>query len=68
MAKPDLQKVYVNTSTGNLQRLDGKLGVSDAFDNLLTANGPGDAAASGVPVGGIYVEATTSGLAVRLAE
>lgn len=68
MAKPDLQLVYVNTSSGNLKRLKGKLGLAEAFENLLTANGPGDAAASGVPVGGLYVQATTSGVAVRLPE
>lgn len=65
MAKPDLQGVRV-TPAGQLFRDDGESSLEPAFDNLLTANGPGDAAASGVPVGGIYVEATTSGLAVRL--
>ncbi len=65
MAKPDLLKVYV-TAAGELFRDDGKLPLAPALENLLTANGPGDAAASGVVVGGIYVEATTSGLAVRL--
>ncbi len=67
MAKPDLQNVLV-TPAGQAYRLDGKLGLELAFDNLLTAFGPGDAAASGVPVGGLYVNPTTSGLAVRLAE
>ena len=67
MAKPDLQNVLV-TPAGQTYRLDGKLGLEVAFDNLLTANGPGDAAASGVPVGGLYVLTTTSGLAIRLAE
>ncbi len=66
MAKPDLQPVYLNTTTGDLKRLKGKLGLSPAFDNLLTAAGPGDAAVSGVPIGGIYIEVTTTGLAVRL--
>jgi hypothetical protein len=65
MAKPDLQNVVV-TPGGELYRLDGKLGLELALENLLTANGPLDAAASGVPAGGIYVEATTSGLAIRL--
>ncbi len=65
MAKPDLQNVVV-TPAGELYRLDGKLGLELALGKLLTANGPGDAAASGVPVGGIYVEVVTSGLAVRL--
>jgi hypothetical protein len=67
MAKPDLQNVYARPS-GEAFRLDGKLGLALAFNNLLTANGPGDATASGVPVGGIYVDATTSGIAVLLAE
>ncbi len=65
MAKPDLQGIRV-TPAGAMFRDDGKLPLTPAFDNLLTANGPGDAAASGVPVGGIYVEVATSGLAVRL--
>ncbi len=65
MAKPDQQNVTV-TAAGQMFRDDGKLPLAPAFDNLLTANGPGDAAASGVVVGGIYVETTTSGLAVRL--
>lgn len=65
MAKPDLQNVVV-TPAGELYRLDGKLGLKLALGDLLTANGPGDAAASGVPVGGIYVEVVTSGLAIRL--
>ncbi len=65
MAKPDLQGVYV-TAAGAIFRDDGQLPLVPAFNNLLTANGPLDAAASGIVVGGIYVEATTSGLAVRL--
>lgn len=65
MAKPDLQGTRV-TPAGVMYRDDGKLGLSPAFENLLTAFGPGDAAASGVPVGGIYVDATSSGISVRL--
>ena len=65
MAKPDLQGLRV-TPAGALFRDDGKLPLVPALNNLLTANGPLDAAASGIVVGGIYVEATTSGLAVRL--
>lgn len=65
MAKPDMQGVRV-TPAGQLYRDDGKLGLALGFDGLLTANGPLDAAASGIPVGGIYIEATTSGLAIRL--
>ena len=66
MAKPDLQGLRV-TPAGAIFRDDGKLPLVPAFNNLLTANGPGGAVASGVPIGGIYVDATTSGLAVRLA-
>jgi hypothetical protein len=65
MAKPDLQNVLV-TPAGQPYRLDGKLGLELAFNNLLTADGPGDAAASGVPVGGLYVDTATSGIAVVL--
>ena len=65
MAKPDQQGLRV-TPAGQLYRDDGKLGLEVAFNNLLTAYGPGDAAASGVPVGGLYIVATTSGLAVLL--
>ena len=65
MAKPDLQGLRV-TPAGQLYRDDGESSLALAFDNLLTAFGPGDAAASGVPVGGIYIDATTSGVAVRL--
>jgi hypothetical protein len=66
MAKPDLQGLRV-TPAGAIFRDDGKLPLVPAFDNLLTANGPGDAVVSGVPIGGIYVDATTSGINVRLA-
>lgn len=65
MGKPDLQNVLV-TPAGQLYRLDGKLGLELALGNLLTAQGPGDAIASGIAVGGIYVDAVTSGVAVRL--
>jgi hypothetical protein len=65
MAKSDHQNVLV-TPAGQMYRDDGKLGLSLALNNLLTANGPLDAAASGIPVGGLYVEATTSGVAIRL--
>ena len=65
MAKPDLQGVRV-TPAGAIFRDDGKLPLVPAFNNLLTANGPLDAVASGVPVGGIYIVTTTSGLAVLL--
>ena len=65
MAKPDLQGVRV-TPGGAMLRDDGKLPLVPAFNNLLTANGPGDAAASGIVTGGLYIEVATSGLAVLL--
>ena len=65
MAKPDLQGVRV-TPAGQLYRDPGESPQDLALKDLLTANGPLDAAAQGVPVGGIYVEVTTSGLAIRL--
>jgi len=65
MAKPDQQNVTV-TPVGQLYRDDGKLGLALAFNGLLTANGPLDATASGVPVGGVYVDVVTSGIAVLL--
>jgi len=65
MAKPDLQNTLV-TPAGQAYRLDGKLGLELAFNNLLAAHGPADAAASGIPTGGIYVDAVTSGIAVLL--
>lgn len=65
MAKPDLQGVRV-TPAGQLYRDDGEGSLQLAFNDLLTAFGPGNAAASGVPVGGLYINATTSGLAIRL--
>ena len=67
MAKPDLQITRV-TPAGQLYRDPGKEPQSIAFGNLLTANGPGDAADSGVPVGCLYVSTTTSGIFVRLVE
>ncbi len=65
MAKPDLQNVTV-TPAGQLYRDPGELPQTLAFKDLLTANGPGDASASGIPVGGLYVDVATSGIAVLL--
>ncbi len=65
MANPDLQGVRV-TPAGQLYRDPGLSPQDLALNNLLTANGPGDAAASGIPVGGLYVEVVTSGIAIRL--
>lgn len=67
MAKPDLQRVYVNTSNGDLKRLKGRLGLAEAAEHLVLVSGSDDvdAAASGVPVRGLYVGAD-SALRVRL--
>lgn len=65
MAKPDLQNVTV-TAAGQLYRDSGQESQSLAFNNLLTAEGPTDAVASGIPTGGIYVDSTSSGIAVLL--
>jgi hypothetical protein len=54
MAKPDLQAVYVDPSDGNLRRLDGKLGLKVAFENMVAASGDSNAEALGVPIGGLY--------------
>ena len=54
MAKPDLQRVYVKPADGTVRRLDGKLGLAAAFDNLTEATNDGTAATAGVPVGALY--------------
>ena len=54
MAKPDLQAVYVDPRDGDLRRLDGKLGLKVAFENMVSASGDVDAANNGVPIGGLY--------------
>lgn len=54
MAKPDLQAVYVDPSDGDLRRLDGKLGLKVAFENMVAAANDGAAESAGVPVGGLY--------------
>lgn len=54
MAKPDLQALYVKPDDGVVRRLDGKLGLEPAFDNLVDANSDNNAALAGVPVGGLY--------------
>lgn len=53
MAKPDLQRTYVDTD-GNLKRLKGKLGLGEALENLVEAADDSAAATAGVPVGGLY--------------
>ncbi len=54
MAHPDLQPVYVKPDDGVLRRLDGKLGLAVALDNLIGAADDTEATASGIPLGGIY--------------
>jgi len=54
MAKPDLQRVYVKPDDGTTRRLDGKLGLATAFDNLTDAADDTAAATAGVPIGSLY--------------
>lgn len=54
MAKPDLQTVHVKPGSGELRRLDGKLGLSVALDNMIGAADDTEATASGIPLGGLY--------------
>ena len=54
MAKPDLQSLYVKPDDGTTRRLDGKLGLAPAFDNLVNASNDTAATASGIPVGALY--------------
>jgi hypothetical protein len=66
MAKPDLQQVRINPSTGALKTLKGKLGLAESrLDQLTDAADDAAAASAGVPVGGLY--RTTSTLKVRVA-
>lgn len=60
MAKPDLQSVYVSTATGDLKSLKGKLGLMEALDNLVGAADDTAAAASGVPLRGLYYDSDTN--------
>ena len=54
MAKPDLQRVYVRPDDGNLRRLDGKLGLPLAFENLATFADNSAAVSGGLAVGSVY--------------
>ena len=63
MAKPDLQQVYVRPDDGNLRRLDGKLGLELALDNLATFADNNAAVSGGLAVGSIY---KTSSGAMRI--
>ena len=72
MAKPDLQGLRV-TPAGEAYRDDGKLGLALAFNALVVVTGTTDTAsfaaeavASGVPVGGLYVNEQTGAITRRL--
>lgn len=66
MAKPDLQEVRIDPTTGDLRRLKGKLGLSQdtRFQELIEAADDTAATASGIPQGGLY--RTGSALKVRV--
>ena len=66
MAKPDLQEVFVNTRTGDLKGLKGKLGLGEALANLVGAADDTAAAASGVPLRGLYYDSDTNPGMVRV--
>jgi hypothetical protein len=54
MAKPDLQAVYVKPDDGNLRRLDGKLGLALALENLPVYADSATAAAAGLAEGSLF--------------
>lgn len=54
MAKPDIQPVHVRPGSGELRRLDGKLGLGVALDNMMGAANDNEATNSGIPLGGLY--------------
>ena len=54
MAKPDLQQVYVKPDDGNLRRLDGKLGLALALENLPVYADSSTAAAAGLAEGSLF--------------
>jgi hypothetical protein len=58
MAKPDLQAVYVKADDGTLRRLDGKLGLAHALENLPEYAGDTQALAGGLASGDLYRKAT----------
>ena len=60
MAKPDLQRVYVKPDDGVIRRLDGKLGLAPAFNNLVNAASDSAAATLNVPIGGLYRDSTAT--------
>lgn len=54
MAKPDLQAVYVKADDGTLRRLDGKLGLAHALENLPEYANDAAALAGGLASGDLY--------------
>lgn len=54
MAKPDLQAVYVRPDDGNLRRLDGKLGLARAFENLPEFADNAAAISGDLEIGDLY--------------
>ena len=54
MAHTDLQPVYVKPGSGGIRRLDGKLGLAAAFDNLIDAANDTAAESAAVSVGEFY--------------
>lgn len=60
MAKPDLQALKVEPTTGRIRRDDGKLGLADGnFHNLPSATSNSTAATAGVEIGGLYKDVTS---------
>ena len=55
MAKPDLQRVYVDTS-GQPKRLKGKLGLAQGLGNIIVAADEAAAIVLGLQVGGIWAD------------
>lgn len=55
MAKPDHQAVYVDTN-GQLKRLKGKLGLGQAFDNIIVADDENAAIVLGLEIGGVWAD------------
>lgn len=55
MAKPDLQAVFADTS-GQLKRLKGKLGLGQAFENIIVADDEAAAIVLGLEVGGVWAD------------
>lgn len=60
MAKPDLQAVYVKPDDGTLRRLDGKLGLKHAFENLPVFANNSSALSGGLEFGDLYSTAAGS--------